>query len=112
MKKIRRVVIELEERNLKLSLPGGQSPPDSPDAKPPAADDPLAEPPATPCPDCGAAGWAPVIARLLGGDREQSNLRAITDSLNLHLHTSPSGHLWICQSSLQNLKIRKSEDAF
>jgi|SRR5579875_438978 len=97
MKTVRRLTVEIERRSLKVTVReiGSAA----------AVSSNLAgEEPMAPCPRCGAA-WIPLHqAAVAEPQGKTTDLRAKLDALGLHVYSSPSGQLWVCDRSISHLK--------
>ena len=101
-KRIRRLTVEIERRRVEWSSTQGKRPPQ---ALPPGAPpDALQEQPAEPCPTCGAEWLLLHEAAAPGQGPVSPGVRAMLASLNLHVQGTPSGRLWICRTSFDQLK--------
>jgi hypothetical protein len=101
MKRTRRISIEIEHRELSFSITqatGGhvtetfQSSPGSNE-----------EPPSL-CPICGASWLLLLDATAARQENKGKTIQEILLTYDFHLHTSPSGALWACRRSFQNVK--------
>lgn len=109
-KRIRRLTVEIERRRMEWSSTQGKRPPQTqsldalPDARPGARPDTQQDQPADPCPTCGAEWLLLHEAAAPGQEPVSPGVRAMLASLNLHLQGTPSGRLWICRNSFDQLK--------
>jgi hypothetical protein len=100
MKTVRRLTVEIERRLLLIQRGGsvGADAPIEHSAEEKSKGD---------CPDCGS----PWVLLHDGKEAGQKGLPADVHTLrDIHLHSSPSGQLWICQRSLQRFISRKSKE--
>ena len=100
--RIRRLTVEIERRRVEWCTTQGKP---SPKASPPGVlPEALKEQPAEPCPDCGAEWLLLHEAAPPGQEPISLGVKAMLTSLNLHLQNTPSGQLWICRTSFDQLK--------
>ena len=97
MKTIRRLTVEIEKRKLLIDRRGADT----------ASKSAMTEKPNGNCPDCGSA-W--VLVNDAGTAQQEGQSADLQTFHSPHLHVSPSGHLWICQESLQKLTTRNSKE--
>jgi hypothetical protein len=97
-KRIRRLTVEIERRRVEWNSTHGKHPPQAQSLGT------LQEEPAGPCPTCGAEWLLLQEAAGSGQEPVSSGVWAMLSSLNLHLQSTPSGRLWICRNSFDQLK--------
>ena len=93
MKTVRRLTVEIERRRVEWSISVSDLP--SAAAK---------EHPAELCPHCGSP-WMVLNHTALSAQKSAlADLQALLLSRNLHVRSTPSGELWICRNSFEQLK--------
>ena len=93
MKTVRRLTVEVEKRRVEWSISLSALPLG-------AAKEHLAEV----CPHCGSP-WMVLNHSALSAQKSAlADLHALLVSLNLHVRSTPSGQLWICRNSFEQLK--------
>jgi hypothetical protein len=93
MKRVRRLTVEIERRQVKWSMALSDLPPNA-----------ATEGSAEVCPHCGSPWMLLSHVQLPGREYALPELRALLMSFHLHVRGTLSGQLWICRKSFEQLK--------
>jgi hypothetical protein len=102
MKRTRRICIEIEHRELSVSIARGTG---EGVAETILSSSATIGAPTEPCPVCGASSWI-LLMDAVAAQREYQgkSMQEILGACDFHLHSSPSGSLWACRRSFQNVR--------